>query len=181
MEDQYIQAYLTDADHVSKVFGCKNKALLEKLMHKMRFALEEIDDEFEDLISEQKNSKYVLLDMINGKQSYKDLRLAYIHVYEQICLAFGQQIYPPDEELSVEFLRGLKLPASAFMPIELSSRVPYVVSIANAELKVFDKKIADLATYEGADEDVIGQEREDYQYIIKKAIKEKKDLVFVVR
>jgi hypothetical protein len=119
--------------------------------------------------------------MINGKQSYKDLRLAYIHVYEQICLAFGQQIYPPDEELSVEYLRGLKLPASAFMPIELSSKAPYVVSIANAELKVFDKKIADLATYEGADEDVIGQEREDYHYIINKAIKEKKDLVFVVR
>jgi hypothetical protein len=154
---------------------------MEKLMHKMRFALEEIDDEFEDDISETKNAKYVLLDMINGKQTYKDLRLAYIHVYEQICLAFGQQIYPPDEELSVSFLRGLQLPPSAFMPIELSSKSPYVVSIANADLKIFDKKIAELESYPNSDEDDIKQEREDYQYIIKKAIKEKKDLVLVAR
>jgi hypothetical protein len=180
MEDIYIQAYITDASHVQKVFGCKNKALLEKLLLKMRFVLDDIDDEFEDIITPQKNAKFVLLDIINGKQSFEDLTDAYIFVYEQICLAFGQQIYPPEEDLSLSFLQALNMPASAFMPIKLNEDEPFVLSITNVEIKDFEKKVKTLLPYVGVALDVFEQEQKDYLDIIAKAKKEKKDLVLVM-
>jgi hypothetical protein len=171
MEDKFIQVYLTDAEHVRKVFGCKNKAFLEKLLLKLKYPLEDLDDEFEDLLGPQKNSKYVLLDMINGKQSLKDLRLIYLYLYEKICLSFGQALFAPSDEFSVELFEALELSPSAFMPLELSRKVPFLLSLLSSELPDFRKRIEALDA-------VYDEEKPDFLYAIDKAIADKKDLVF---
>jgi hypothetical protein len=170
MEDKFIQVYLTDAEHVRKVYGCKNKAFLEKLLIKLKYPLEDLDDEFEDLIEPTKNSKFVLLDMINGKQTLKDLRLIYLYLYEKICLSFGQALFAPSDEFSVELFEYMELSPSAFMPIELSRKVPFLVSILCADLPAFRTR------FEAVDA-IFDEEKADYFYAIDKAIAEKKDLV----
>lgn len=178
MEEKFVTAYLTDAAHVSKVFGCKNKALLGKLMLKLKYPLEDLDDEYEDLIGPNKDAKHVLLEIINGKQTLKDLRLMYLFIYEQICLSFGEHLYAPNDDFSAEYFLALKLKPSAFMPIELSSKHPILVSIKYDELETYKEKFSSLESYEGYDEDIIGEDRKDYLYAFDEAIKKKKDLVF---
>jgi hypothetical protein len=178
VEEKFVQAYLTDAANVAKVYGCKNKALLEKLLVKLKYPLEDLDDEFEDLVEPNKNANMVLMDIINGKQTLPDFKLVYLFLYEQICLSFGEHIYAPSDDFSVNYFNALELQPSAFMPLELSNENPVLLSIPNAELEDYKMKFLNLSIYKGIDEIDFGEEQKDYAFAFDLAIKMKKDLVF---
>ncbi len=176
----YIQAYLTDAAKVEKVFGCKNKLLFEKLLVKLRYDLDDIDSEYEEKINFEKNAKTVLLDMINGKVSFKDVPYLYVLVYEKIVATFGEQIYAPSDEFDEEYFKALELDTYTFFDIPTCDKAPFVHSIPKEHIGEALEVFCTMPSIKGYNIGKLQEALADFKYAFEKAKKEGKDLVFVM-
>jgi hypothetical protein len=174
----YIQAFLTDAEKVKKVFGCKNKLFFDKIMLKLRDDLDDLDSDYEDKITFDKNAKTVLLDLINGKTQFKDLAFLYVHVYEKLCAVFGEQIYSPNDEFSVPYFKAIGLKPSAFLEIPLENSTPFIYSIPVAKLYKEKQWFLGLTKPDNMSQKEFDDEQNDFAYAFDKAMKANKDLVF---
>jgi hypothetical protein len=176
--DFYIQCFLTEADKLQKVFGCKNKLFFEKIMLKLQDDLDDLDSEHEGLISFTKNAKSVLLDIINGKAQFADLHFMYVMIYEKLCGVFGQQIYCPSDEFSVAYFTSLQLAPSALIPIPLATPTPFIYSIAVANLATEKTTFLTASKPASLSDKEFAEQQADYAYAFDQAIKQNKDLVF---
>ncbi len=176
----YINSFVTDAGKVQKVWGCKNKLFFEKALLKLKNSLDDLDYEYEDIVDFEKNAKSVLLDIVNGKISYKDLGVLYIHVYEELCGIFGEQIYCPNDEYSVPYFKALQLQQAAFLEIPTPKGPPFVHSILNKDLKIAKEYFLGMTKPEDMDEKTFAQEQGDYAFAFDKAMQDGLDLVFTM-
>jgi hypothetical protein len=178
MEILYIQAYLTDAAAISKIYGCKNNVLLEKLFIKLKYALEDLDDQFDDAISEKENAKAVLIDMVHGNQTYTKILPMYLCMYQELCDSFGEQIFSPNDEYNTDLFEALALPQSYFMPLPTTLAEPVIASIENKNLADLKAKILAQKDLEDFNDKELKEHKSDFVYLIDKAIAAKKDIVF---
>jgi hypothetical protein len=178
MTERFVQAYITDAEHITKVFGCKNKVLFQKLVQKLDSHLDYLDDEFEDMIGPTKNGKYILMDIINGKVNHPDMAHFYAYIYEKISLSFGQQIYAPSDDFNESYFSKLKLKPQYFMPLPMPESFPVIYSIANPELEKEQKQFLSLPQWQDVDTKEFEIMKKDYSYAFEKAISENKDLIW---
>jgi hypothetical protein len=174
----YIQSYLTDAEKVKKVFGCKNKLFFEKILLKLRDDLDDIDADHEEFINFDKNAKSVLLDIINGKIQFEELAFIYVLVYEKLCGVFGEQIYSPNDEYSVPYFQALGINPSAFIPIPMVKNTPFIYSIPVAKLFKEKQWFLGLTKPDTMSQKDFDMEQSDFAFAFDKAMKENKDLVF---
>jgi hypothetical protein len=177
--EKFVQAYLTDGEHVDKTFGCKNIPFAKKLLIKLEGHLDYLDDEFEDIIDKNKNARYVLLDIINGKVSYPELKIMYMYIYEKICLSFGEQLYPPSDDFNEKYFKQLNVDSQLFMPIPTVDGFPIMHSIQKDQLAEAKKYFINAKPWKGATDEEYNEAKADYEFAFDKAIKADKDLVFV--
>lgn len=176
----YIKSYLTDAEKLKKVYGCKNKLFTEKIMLKMRDFLDDLDSDYEEQITFEKNASAVLLDFINGKTSFKDINFMYVLIYERLCDIFGEQVFSPNDEYSVPYFKALEQKSTVFLPIPTEKKDPFVVSILHKDLARQKEWYLSLTKPDDMSQKEFDTEQADYAFVFDKAIKEGKDLVFTM-
>jgi hypothetical protein len=178
MVEKFVNAYITDGEHVAKTFGCKNKLLAQKLLQKLAGHLDYLDDEFEDQLSENKSAKHVLLDIINGKAAYTDLPLMYMYIYEKIVLGFGEQIYAPSDDFNEKYFKQLNLESHLFMPVPMVHGLPIIHSIEKINLLEAKEYFLGAPAWKGATDEEYQEAKADFEFAFNKAIEADKDLVF---
>lgn len=176
----YVQSYLTDSDEIKKVYGSKNKTLLSSLLKKLSKELNELNDYFEDKLSDKINSQEILTDFINGEIRFPELDFMYGYVYEKMCEHYGKQVSPPNDEYSTDYYWNIDKTPQAFVNIPFTNDFPEIYSISKNELKLEKDRFLALKNIEGIDKEDLKMDKEDFRFIFNKAIKENKDLVFFV-
>jgi hypothetical protein len=177
---KYIQSYLTDSEKVKKVFGCKNKLFFEKILITLGDDLEDLDSDYEDKITFEKNAKTVLLDIINGNKSFPDMAFLYMMVFEKLCKVFGEQIYCPNDEYSVSYLQAVGVKSNAFIDIPLEKSEPFLYCIPVAKLFKEKEWFLGLTKPDTMTQKEFDMEQSDFAYAFDKAMKANKDLVFTM-
>jgi hypothetical protein len=176
--DLYIQTFLTDAEKLKKVFGCKNKLFFEKILIKLQDELDDLDSDYEKIISFTKNAKAVLLDIINGHAQHNDLSFMYVMIYEKLCGVFGEQIYCPSDEYNLQYFNALQLKPCALIPIPLVDETPFIYSVAFADLQTEKEKFLAISKPNNITDSDFAAHQADFGYAFDQAIKQNKDLVF---
>jgi hypothetical protein len=176
----YIRSYLVDAEKIKKIFGCKNKLFLEKIVIKLNDFLDDLDSDYSEQTNLEKNSRAVLIDIINGKITLPELDFMYTLIYERLCDVFGEQIFSPNDEYSVEYFKALQLKHSAIIAIPFPTRVPMTHHIAIKNLKHQKEWFLGLTKPNEMSQKEFDAEQSDYAFAFDEAIAKNKDLVFVM-
>jgi hypothetical protein len=175
----YVQSYVTDSNAIKKLYGSKDKELLASLLDKLSDELQNLNDDFSSQINENKNAQTIVADFINGEVRFPELAFMYGYVYEKLCEHFGERVIPPNEEFSTNYYWAVpKQTYKAFIPIPFSKDFPEIYSISLSDLVTEKATFLGLTKREGADEDYLIMEKEDFEFTFDKALDENKDLVF---
>lgn len=171
-----VNCYLTDAKKIRDTFGCKDAQLHTLLLKQLSANLQELNDDFEDEIDDEKNFQAVLADFINGEIRFPDDGFMYGYVYEQICGYYGELAV---QELSVPYMESVpQITHKTFVPIPEPEDFPGIYSIAKEDLLKEKKSFLSAPGMKGVDQETLTEERQEYEDVFDQAIELNRDLVF---
>lgn len=174
----YVQSYLTDAEKIKKIFASKDLVLFEKLEKEFKEDFEHLYDYFVDDLDENVFPASILLDIVNGEIRFPKFAFLYGYVYELLCKHYGEHVFPPDDEYSTNYFWEVPKEPKAFIPIPFTKDFPEIYSIKINELQNEKGRFLALKERKGMPAEYIHLEKEGFEFIFDKAIKEKKDLAF---